>query len=145
MLKLRPEQIRVFQPDAEAAFERRVVDYLKKNHAAVKIFLPEKSAAVADLPDEIFSRMVGSALRRARSHGIDWKSTLLAFVVLMAVAAPNFDRHPKASKFFAENENIGDEQLENFLSKMTDDDWAEVEANYDARAWQIEIKGETIL
>jgi hypothetical protein len=139
MFKIKSEQIRLFQPAAEEAFVGRVMDYLKENHAAEPVRLPNGETTVAGLPDETLREMVRGALARAGDYRIVWKSTRLSFVVLLFIGAPNFDAHPKAASFFRQTETIDDAALENLTDEMTDEDWAEVEKNYDPQAWNLPI------
>ena len=94
MLKIRREQFEVFQPVAEAAFVRRVVEHLRDNHADAVVQLPNEVILVKQIADERLRRLAKDAIARARGYGMDWESTVTAFVVLMFVAAPNFDEHP---------------------------------------------------
>lgn len=139
MLKIKSEQIRLFQPDAEAAFVVRVMDYLKENHAETDVNLPNGAMRVDELPDEILRQMVRGGLKRGGEYRIEWKSTLLSFVVLLFIAAPNFDAHPKAANFFAQTETIDDAALESLMDEMPDEDWTEIEKSYDAAAWNLTI------
>ncbi len=139
MLKIKSEQIRLFQPDAEAAFVVRVMDYLKENHIETDVNLPNGTIRVDELPDEILRQMVRGGLKRGGEYRIEWKSTLLSFVVLLFIAAPNFDAHPKAANFFAQTETIDDAALESLMDEMTDEDWTEIEKSYDAAAWNLTI------
>ena len=145
MFRVKAEQIRMFQPDAEEAFVVRVMDYLKEKHPDAIVQLPHGESRVAGLPDNIFRETVRDGIRRGGDYGIEWKSTLLSFVVLLFIVAPNFDRHPKARKFFRETETIDDAALESFLDEMTDEDWAAIEKRYDPRAWNLLVlEGETV-
>ena len=140
MFKIKSEQIRVFQPDAEAAFVVQVMDYLKEKHADATVHLPQGiSYTVADLPEETFREIVRVGLRRAGDYRIKWKSTLLSFVVLLFIVAPNFDRHPKARNFFNQTTIIDDEAMERFMDEMTDRDWEAIEKRYDPQAWKLMI------
>ncbi len=139
MLKIKSEQIRLFQPDAEAAFVGRVMDYLKENHAETDVHLSDGTTRVAELPDAILRKLVRGGLKRGRDYRIEWKSTLLSFVVLLFIAAPNFDAHPKAANFFAQTETVDDTALESLMDEMTDEDWTEIEKSYDAAAWNLPI------
>lgn len=139
MLIIRSEQIKVFQADAESAFVRRVMDYLKENHAETLVRLPHSTSSVAELPDEILQTTVQSGIKRGSSYGIALKSTLLSFVVILFLAAPNFDEHPKAVSFFSQKENIDDNDFEGLIDEMTDEDWAEVEARYNNQMWNLPI------
>ena len=127
----------MFQPEAEAAFAREVMEYLRKNHAAQDVETAKGKTTVAALPDAALREMVEDGIRRARDYRIEWKSTLTSFVVLLFVGAPNFDEHPKVSSFFVGAETVDDEALESLLNEMTDEDWDEVEKNYDPRAWNL--------
>ena len=142
MFKIKSEQIRLFQPDAEEAFVGRVMDYLRENHSNAEIGLPDGKTTVAALADEKLRLMVQDGLRRGGDYRIEWKSTLLSFVVLLFIVAPNFDRHPKARKFFNETETIDDAALEGLMDEMTDENWAAIERRYDPQAWNLTINEE---
>jgi hypothetical protein len=139
MFKIKSEQIRMFQPDAEEAFVVRVMEYLVENHPDATVQLPAETTTVAKLTDEVFRELVRGGLNRARNHGIEWQSTLLSFVVLLFIVAPNFDRHPKARRFFSETETIDDAAMENLMDEMTDEDWEAIEKRYDPQAWTLSI------
>ena len=140
MLKISSEQIRTFQPDAAEAFVRRVMDYLRDNHADEEVRYPHGAMKVAEIGDDVLAENVRGGLARAGDYGIDWKSTLLSYVVLMFLTAPNFDEYPKAEQFFRNTEKVTDEELEAFLDVMTDEDWQRVESNYDAAAWNLPLE-----
>ncbi len=137
MFKVKPEQIRMFQPEAEAAFVGRVMDYLKENHGADKVETPKRKTTVGELPEAMLREMVEDAVRRGHDYRIEWKSTLLSFVVLLFIGAPNFDEHPKVSSFFVGAQTVDDAALESLLDEMTDEDWETVEKNYDPQAWNL--------
>jgi len=139
MFKISSEQIRTFQPDAEEAFIGRVMEYLKENHADEKVQIPDGKVEVGTLPEKTLRELVRGGLKRAAEHGIEWKSTLLSYLVLMFAVAPNFDRHPKARRFFSENETIDDERFEIFLDEMTDEDYAAIDRRYDVKAWNLPL------
>ncbi|HEY0457637.1 MAG TPA: hypothetical protein VGC97_00715 [Pyrinomonadaceae bacterium] len=139
MLKISSEQIRAFQPDADEAFVRRVSDYLRKNHAETQVHYPQGATTVAEIGDDALAENVRGGILRASDYGINLKSTLLSYVVLMFMSAPNFDEYPKAAQFFKDAEVIDDEALETFLDEMTDEDWSKVEANYNAAAWSLPL------
>jgi hypothetical protein len=142
VLKIKSEQIRLFQPEAEAAFVREVMEYLRENHAAQEVETPRGKTTVRALPDAALREMVEDGIRRGRDYRIDWRSTLISFVVLLFVGAPNFDEHPKVSGFFVGAETVDDAALESLLDEMTDEDWDEVENNYDSQAWNLMFKEE---
>lgn len=135
MLKIRPEQQNVFDPVAEAAFERRLVKYLRKHHAAAVVRLSSGSARVEALREETLAEMVRGGIARARRYGIRWESNLNAFVVLMFVAAPNFDRHPLIRRVLTDKEVAAEERLDRLWEATTEENWLAVDGAYDADAW----------
>jgi hypothetical protein len=139
---VKSEQIRLFQPEAEAAFARQVFDYVKENHAADGVATVHGKSRVGELPDDVLRQMVEDGIRRGRDYRIEWQSTLLTFVVLLFMTAPNFDEHPKVSSFFVGAETIDDAALESLLDEMTDEDWDEVENSYDPQAWNLSFEEE---
>jgi hypothetical protein len=145
MFKISSDQMKAFQPDAETAFVRRVMNYLKENHADAPVILPNDKSLVGELPEEILQATVQDGIKRGGEYGISWRSTLLSFVVLLFLTAPNFDDHPKAKSFFNERSTIEDNDLEILIEQMTDEDWAAVTARYDAEKWNLSIvRGENV-
>jgi hypothetical protein len=142
MFTVKSEQIRMFQPEAEAAFLEQVLDYVKKNHAADGVATVHGKSRVSELPDAHLRQMVENGIRRGRDYRIEWQSTLLTFVVLLFMTAPNFDEHPKVSSFFVGAETVDDAALEGLLEEMTDEDWDAVEKSYDPRAWNLSFDEE---
>lgn len=135
MIVIRPQQIAVFQAAAEAAFERRVVAYLRERHADVSVQLPAGAFAVKEIPQEDLRGMVRGGLERARGYGITWQSTLIGFVVLMFMTAPNFDRHPLV-RFILKDESVpADLRVAEFWERTTEQNWAAVRQSYDADSW----------
>lgn len=140
MFKISSERMNVFQPDAETAFVRRVMNYLKENHAETIVILPHDKISVSEFSNEILETLVRGGIKRGNDYGINWRSTLLSFVVLLFVTAPNFDEHPKPKSFFSAHQTIEDNDLEMLVEQMTDEDWAEVTANYDAEKWNLPVQ-----
>jgi len=135
MLKIRPEQVEVFQPVAEAAFVAKVVDYLKKTLPDEVVRLPDGPARVAELTDEILSNMVRGGIARAREYGITWCSTLAAFVALMFISAPNFDDHPLLKRSLLDNETDPNGRMDKLIKNSTEQNWEAARQSYDANAW----------
>ncbi|MCI0390609.1 MAG: hypothetical protein MOB07_17830 [Acidobacteria bacterium] len=135
MLKIRPEQSEVFQPVAEAAFVAEVVDYLKKTRPDEVVRLPGGPARVTELTDEILSNMVRGGIARAREYGITWCSTLVAFVVVMFVSAPNFDDHPLLKRALLDNDTDPNGRLDKLIQNSTEQNWEAARQSYDANAW----------
>ncbi|HEX8336024.1 MAG TPA: hypothetical protein VF621_04800 [Pyrinomonadaceae bacterium] len=142
MLKIRPAQIKAFTPAAEAAFERRVADYLREEHAGEVVTLPAGEGEVAelevkDLDDETLLKMVRGGIARARAYGMTWEATLATFVVTMFIAAPNFDGHPLIRRVLSGAEAEPDLRLDLLWEQTTEENWQAVREQYDSSAWNL--------
>ncbi|MGA9767912.1 MAG: hypothetical protein WBV94_02660 [Blastocatellia bacterium] len=135
MLKIRREQFEVFQPVAEAAFVRRVLEHLRENHADTVIRFPNEVILVKQIADDRLRRLVKAAIARARGYGIDWESTVTAFVVLMFIAAPNFDEHPLIQRVLKDERVEADSRIDKLWERTTEENWEAVRKNYDPIAW----------
>ena len=102
----------------------------------------DELTTVAGIADEILGELVRGGIKRGRDYRIEWKSTLLSFVVLLFIGAPNFDEYPKVSSFFVGAETVDDAALESLMDEMTDEDWTTVESIYDPQAWNLVISEE---
>jgi hypothetical protein len=136
MLKIRPEQFAVFQPVAEQAFIRRVVEHLRQQHPEAVVQLAGEVLLIRQLGETQLRRLVGSGLARARALGMDWESSLMAFVVLMFVVAPNFDEHPLIQRVLKDERVAANARLGQLWERTSDENWEAARKNYDARAWQ---------
>ena len=143
MLKIRPEQFAVFQPVAERAFVRRVVEHLRENHAAVVVRFAGEVLLVRQIADEPFYALVRKAIQRARALGMDWESSITAFVVLMFVAAPNFDRHPLIQRVLKDERVPANSRIEQLWERTSEENWEAARKNYDVQAWEIASEEES--
>jgi hypothetical protein len=146
MLSIRPEQIEVFQDVAEAAFERRIADYLREEHADEVVTLPARQDEVREvevksLDDETLLAMVRAGIARARSHGMTWESSITAFVVLMFVVSPNFDSHRLIRRLLNDEETEPDARMDSLLELTTEENWEMAGRQYDAGAWNVAERG----
>jgi hypothetical protein len=132
---IRHEQFKVFLPQAEADFEARVVEYLKEEHWDELVRLPSGEFLIEELPDETLLTMVRQTASRARQFGMKLESSLMAFIVLAVVSAPNFDEHPLIRRILNDNSTQPDERIERLWDKTTEENWEAVEKNYDVDAW----------
>ncbi|MDQ3684472.1 MAG: hypothetical protein M3430_02560 [Acidobacteriota bacterium] len=130
MLKIRPEQIEVFQPQAEVAFIERLMAHLRQEHASV----------VGRLPDDVLKDMVESGLTRARQYGLTWESNLTAFVALMFEVAPNFDEHPLIQRILTDENVPPDDRIDVLIERTTEQNWEAAKEGYDADAWFPELR-----
>jgi hypothetical protein len=135
MLTISPEQFEVFQPVAEAAFVRRVVEHLRADHANVVLRLPNEVALLKQTSDERLREMVKNAVARARGYGLDWEASVTAFVVLMFVAAPNFDEHPLIHRVLKDGRVDANSRVDQLWERTSEENWDAVAKNYDPTAW----------
>jgi transcription elongation factor Elf1 len=130
----------VFQPLAEADFLDRVVGHLLKHHSDVIVDFPDYACLVEELPRNVLQEMVVVGVTRARSYGMEWESTLCSFVVLMFVAAPNFDEHPLIRRVLKDESVPPDSRVNMLWRRVSDETWEAAEENYDAQAWTIRLR-----
>jgi hypothetical protein len=140
MLKIRPEQMKVFQPVAEAAFAREIVEELREEHADTVVHLPTGTFAIEQIADDALLELVKTGIARAREYGITWECTLAAFVVLMFVVAPNFDQHPLIQRVLRD-ESVGpDSRIDQLWERTSEENWQAAIQSYDASAWQLRLQ-----
>jgi hypothetical protein len=138
MLKIRREQFDVFQSVAEINFQKRLVDYLRVNHSDAVVHLSTGRMPVSQIPEEILNQMVRGGIARARSYGMSWESSLSVFVVLMFVAAPNFNDSPSIQSVLLEEKLTPNERINQLWDRTSEQDWQMVEQHYDADAWHLQ-------
>ena len=144
MFKIRKDQLNLFQPDAEEAFVRRVMDYLRERHGEKTVRLPEGNAVVFDLPEETLRPMVEGGLARARAYGISWKSSLISYVVLMFLTAPNFDEQRIVYEYLTNEKIEADRRIDIMMDELPNKVWQEVEEIYAPERWNLSIEAEIV-
>jgi hypothetical protein len=140
MLMIRAKQLDVFQPVAESAFVRRVVAHLRDNHADAVIQLPNEVILVKQISDGRLRRMAEDGIARARDYGMDWESTITAFVVLMVVIAPNFDEHPLIERVLRDERAPANSRIDQLWERTSEENWEVIRKNYDPTAWAAESR-----
>jgi hypothetical protein len=141
MLKIRPEQLEVFQPVAEAAFLRRVVEHLREHNPDAVIQLPNEVALVKQISEEKLHAMARTGIARAREYGMDWESSVTAFFVVMVVTAPNFDKHPLIQRILKDENMETNARIDQLWERTTEENWEAVKKNYDPQAWESDPGG----
>ena len=141
MLRIRREQFEVFQPIAEAAFVRRVVEHLRESHVTAVVQFPNEVIPVKQIADEKLRRLVRNGIARARSYGMDWESAVTSFVVLMFVAAPNFDDHPLIHRVLRDERVAANSRIDQLWERTSEENWEAVRKNYDATRWEPDSQG----
>jgi hypothetical protein len=137
MLKIRSEQMKVFEPAAEEVFTRWLTDYIRREHVGEVVTLPDGSTcAVSELEDQALAGMVRCGIARARGRGMNTNTAASAFVTLMFVTSPNFDEH-RIIRHILHDESISpDLRIERLFDVTTDGNWDAVVAGYDPAAWE---------
>ena len=113
MLKIRKEQMDVFQQQAEINFVHYVAKQLCNNHAEV----------VKDLPEDKLYKRVEYGIRCGREYGLTWKNNLRTFVTLMFEIAPDFDRFPVFQKYLTDESIQPNDRIGIILDKTVGSDW----------------------
>lgn len=141
MLKIRRQQLDAFTPIADAAFERRLMSYLRENHPDVVVQLPTGHVLLRQIPEETLSKLVHNGIARARGYGMSWESTLSAFVVLMFVAAPNFDEHLHVQRILRDESIVPNARIEQLWKRTSEEDWNTIAQRYNSATWQVDREG----
>ena len=134
-LKIRSEQIAAFQPVADAGFARRLTQYVRNAHGSVTVMIPSGATPVNMIPNAVLRRMVQTGIERGRAYRLCWESSLAGFVVIMFVAAPNFDQHPLIQRVLRDDDAPPEGRIESLWRRISNENWRAVEAYYDPRAW----------
>jgi hypothetical protein len=139
MLMIRAKQLDVFQPVAESAFARCVVAHLRDQHADAVVQLPNEVSLIKQISDQRLRRMVEAGIARARKYGMEWESTITAFVVLMVMVAPNFDQHPLIERILRDERVSANSRVDQLWERTSEENWEVVRKNYDPTAWAAEL------
>lgn len=142
MLTIRDEQMEVFQPVAEAAFERELVEHLRGKYKDTPVHLPARTIPLSQIRDETMLRMVRDGIARGREYGISGSAALAAFVSLMFVIAPNFDDHPPIQNVLKDDKIRPDDRVDQLAERIAGEDWEVAKLGYDATAWNVEPQEE---
>lgn len=137
MFQLNRKHNQAFQSKAEADFVREVMQYLWESHSDTIVILPNGEFIVADLPEETLRKMVEGGIAKARSYGMTWRSTLISFVVIMFVSAPNFDENKIVINVLENSGLTSNLRVDELWETTSDENWEEVEKNYQESAWNI--------
>lgn len=136
MFKLSQTHNQAFQAKAEADFVREVMQYLRENHAETVVRLPKGKFKVADLLEETLRKMVEGGIANARSYGMTWRSTLISFVVIMFVSAPNFDENEVVNEVLKNSGLTPNLRIDQIWETTSDATWEKIEEDYQIATWQ---------
>ena len=136
MLVIRDEQQEVFKSAADALFEQRIMTYLRESHGDAEVRVLTGELSIAQIPDDLLLQMVKKGIAGAREYDMTWESSIMSFVVLMFVVAPNFDQHPVIRSILTNELFPPDSRMDQLWETTTDEHWEVIEQNYDINAWQ---------
>lgn len=134
---IRQTQIEAFQPQAEEAFQIRLAEYISEEFADRPVQISTNVSNVENLSDETLLTLIQNGLKRGRTYGMTWESSLFAFVSLMFEFAPNFDEHPSIRRSLEDAEVEPDLRINYLLEQTNSADWEAVEKAYDSSAWNV--------
>jgi len=129
MLKIRKEQMDVFQQQAEINFVDYVVKQLRNNY----------TEAVKDVPEDKLYKRVEYGIQRAREYGLTWKNNLSTYVTLMFVIAPDFDRFPAFRRYLTAESVPPNERMDVLLRETTEADWRNAKQDSTLTKWPEEM------
>lgn len=89
----------------------------------------ENPEAFDGLSDQQVQSRIRAGIHRARSLRLDTDGAAVAFVSLMFLVAPDFDRHPRIRAALSKSTLPADERIKALFTATTEDDWAEAAAN----------------
>ena len=128
MLKIRKEQMDVFQQQAEINFVHYVAKQLRNNHAE----------AVKDLPQDKLYKRVEYGIRCAREYGLTWKNNLQTFVTLMFEIAPDFDSYHVFQKYLTDKSIQPNDRMEIIFDNTVGSDWSKAQ-QASTKGWPEEL------
>jgi|APIni6443716594_1056825.scaffolds.fasta_scaffold820420_1 hypothetical protein len=99
----------------ERELEELIYDHLAEDY-------PE---AFTDLDDDQIHRRIRAGISRARGHALDTDGAAVAFVTLMFLVAPDFDRNPAIRSALSAAGVPADSRISRMFESTTEDDWAD--------------------
>jgi len=129
MLRIRQEQMDIFQQQAEINFIDSVVKHLRTDHAEI----------VKDIPEDKLYKRVEYGIKRAREYGLSWKNNLNAFVTLMFDIGPDFDRFPAFQKYLTDESVLPNKRMGVLLRETTEIDWQNAQQASTSNNWPEEM------
>ncbi|MBI3683006.1 MAG: hypothetical protein HY235_21755 [Acidobacteria bacterium] len=124
--RLRKEQLEAMRAASDKILIERIVKHLRS----------QCTAEVTGVSEEVLRKRVVGGVKRARSYGMKWESSLMSFVVLMFHIAPNFDEQPNIRRALTDESRKPDERMQDIESCATTDDWKQAKAKADPKAWE---------
>jgi hypothetical protein len=133
--RIRRDQIEAFSPTLKSLLVQRIHDHLLDAHPRAALRTANHDYSVSSMPATTAVGLISRGLDRAESYGLTWESNLMAFVVTMVLAAPNFDEHPDIRQILKRESMDPDLRFDHLWEETSDATWKEVQERYDPRAW----------
>lgn len=121
MIKISRDQVADLERAVFAEEVRDMARYMRLEHAE----------AVAEIDDAELLRRVEKGIARAQSYGMEWDSTITAFVAIMFEVAPTFDEQPAIQRVLSDGRIPADTRIDALWDRTSDEDWDEAEAMAD--------------
>ena len=83
----------------------------------------EQPGSLAELSDAEVERRIRLGIARARAHGFSEPEATAAFVTLMFLVSPCFDRHANIAAALAATTGAQQERLRTLFQRTLEEDW----------------------
>jgi hypothetical protein len=137
MLTIRSTQMATLDQQAEQVFVHQLADYLRNTHANVTVRTPVATVPIAEMTAPALLELVSIGVDRARTYQLTWQSSLAAFVVLMFLAAPNFDRHPHVRQILEDTSVGSEDRVDEVCQQLPAAAWRQIRERYDSSDWNM--------
>jgi hypothetical protein len=134
-LKIRAEQMAELDAQSHQNFERRLAEYLRKEHGGLPIATPRGGLTVATLPMTHLATMVRYSVAKAQEYGITWESGLASFTVVMFVVGPHFDQHPPIRKEITDPAVPANSMMDHLCLVVPAEIWSSAQKAEGREAW----------
>jgi hypothetical protein len=95
----------------------------------------EHSYVVQGLPQDLFDRMVGGGMQRARGYGLTRPADLSCFVLLMFEFGPEFWRHPAIAQVLTDPALPPEQRLQQVVNNTPDAVWKYLNEALPKQSW----------
>jgi hypothetical protein len=120
--------------DAQMARFQLVVDERLRDDL-MKHLQQKHGSKVAEWPPEVLSERSASAIRRARSYGVNDKESLQNYLSLMVEVGPNFDTHPPIQAMLSDSNIPSELRVRSAVSRVSAAEWQAARGKRDDVEW----------
>jgi hypothetical protein len=83
----------------------------------------EQPEALEGLSDDEIRRRVAIGIAKAQTHGLDTPGAATAFVTLLFLVGPAFDRQPNIARVLSDAKLPPDQRMKRLFSLTKEEDW----------------------